>query len=93
VDFTFVPGSGIDTGEVIDGVSIYPLPCRERLTISVPAAGKFRYGIYTVQGSLVVDGIALSDTVTVEMDQLPQGTYLVRVTTDKKVISRILVKE
>ena len=93
VEFQFVSGSGIETNQIGDGFSLYPIPCNRQLTICAFADRSFSYGIYTLQGSLLASGQTDSGQVTLDTAILTEGTYLVRLKDRRGTANRILVKQ
>ena len=69
---------------------IYPNPAREKLWIAVEPPLK-RIEIYDFSGKLVLEKKIHTDSVS--LDELPRGSYLIRLYTDSGVTVKKLIRE
>ena len=96
-----VTGSAIYTAHLdYDGVgeqsgiavSLFPNPATDKLNIEVSEPVNM-VEIYTIQGALVSKLRDASDKIEINLEDYAFGTYLVRITTDNKVVIKKFVKE
>jgi hypothetical protein len=93
VAFNFKNTSGIDDQSPEKGMSLYPVPCTDKLILVYPDNEAFQYRVYSLQGNLMIEGAATSGVVKVSTAGLPAGSYLVKVLTKGNVLSKIMVKQ
>lgn len=69
-------------------MKIYPNPAFHQLTIQYPAGTGFQYSLYTATGCLVEAGSNLGTAITINIDNLPSGLYILMVQAEEKRYSR-----
>lgn len=78
-------------------VKIYPNPVQSELTLSVSGFGDAtatgEYMLYRFDGSMVSRGKVVSEKTTVDMSQLKNGNYIMRIVIDGKQSSWKIIKE
>lgn len=73
--------TGISDEDLTDGVSVYPNPVADgQLYISGLFNGPNIITLYDMQGKAVIHSHSLSTTHTLDMNALPQGMYILRIT-------------
>lgn len=83
-------GAGIATDDI--SLELYPNPVEDQLKIQSTELIN-AVEIYDLSGKLVISQTGVLSTVyTVNMDNLEQGTYVVKVKIGKKIINRKIVK-
>ena len=83
-------GTGVDEYEG-EGFVLYPNPVEEKLIIE--SIGTIcQCEIYTLTGQLVYSASNCSERFEVQVEPLPQGTYLLKLVTDKLVQTKKFVK-
>lgn len=87
-DYWFVPGV-LNLDEVFEEIelTLYPVPVVNKLTIETEL-GVESVEVFNMMGELVAE----TNEKVLLMDGLPDGTYVVKVITDKGVIDRKIVK-
>ena len=94
VEFTYTVKIevAIDDIAIRDVVSIYPLPVRDR--ISVSAGGRLirSVSLCAINGAQVASASRPAKVVTLDVAHLPAGIYIVAVATEDKTYNRKIVK-
>lgn len=86
-DHWFVPGV-LDLDEEVEvELTLYPVPVRHKLTIETSAKVE-EVTIYNILGELV----ERTNESVILTDRLPNGTYIVRIQTNKGMIERKIIK-
>ena len=85
--------SGTDVDEFAgESLAIYPNPAKDKLVIE--GVGAIRQcEVYSLMGQLVLSHNGGSERLEVPVERLSDGTYLVRLVTDKLVLTRKFVKK
>ncbi len=80
--------------EELTQVSIYPNPISSNniLSISTKEDKGFKYSIFTSSGKLVMDGSTDNKTQNLDVSILDKGIYVLKITSDNKVINRKFIK-
>ena len=96
-DILFVDNINIDTtlsnGDFSDdNFNFYPNPVKDFLTLSHNQEIS-TIEIYNILGQLVVNDVADSNSIKVDMSEFPQGTYLVKVTSGEYVKTIKILKQ
>lgn len=74
-------------------VTVYPNPATQQFTVSLDDAGKARIELYNLMGQLVLNQESQSETVSVNVNHLNNGIYMLKVTQNGKVYtSKVIVK-
>ena len=84
--------STVSLDEQESRVRVYPNPVSDKLTIEAQDAIRMVV-VYTVTGALVYSQKADTNKLEIPTGDLPQGTYLIRLTSDNAVVMRRFVKE
>ena len=80
---------GIDAAQS-NGVSIYPNPTTSILTIN--ATGSFNYKVMAINGEVVTNGNG-NASVTISLDEMAAGTYMIKIETSNGVVYQKVIKE
>lgn len=75
-----------------DGMRVYPNPAAGRLTVETPAAGS-AVQIVDATGRVVRSGVAAGGDIVFDVNALPQGIYLVRISGPAGAWTRKIVKQ
>jgi hypothetical protein len=82
-------GTTVDAGETIrpdnSGFNVFPVPANELIHISGPVSESHSIDLYTIEGNLVISDFR---NMAVDVSMLPEGTYIVRISTDASIISK-----
>jgi len=91
--------SAISEWKGFDGMSLFPNPATHRVTVQLDAAvaetGSTEVFIYDVAGAVVAqERQSAANTITLDIDKLPAGPYLVQVKTGNQPVytNRLMVK-
>ena len=84
---------GINYTEDNENLTLYPNPCLSKIDLktTLKYIGS-QYQIIDVNGKVILKGIIVSETPSIELSTLPQGPYLFSILTDMKNTCR-LIKE
>jgi hypothetical protein len=75
-------------------VKIYPNPSSTQITIETPeTTSKFLISIFNLNGEEVISHKITAHVTTIDISQLPQGLYFVKLTSDDTVTALKIVKE
>lgn len=89
-----IPQGGIGIREnTLKGVSIYPNPARDRISIFTGSNAVKHIDIYSLTGSLVLSLDSREMTEVIDMSGLPSGVYLITLVQDGERITRKLILE
>ena len=83
---TFSEATSIYQIKADDGLSLFPNPVRATLNISGCQPG-VTVAVLSLDGQLIISQLATADSMTIAVDNLPQGTYLLK--TDHSVVKFI----
>jgi hypothetical protein len=84
----------LSTNDIVYVDFTYTKPDGEVLVFAQPFfQGSFEYRIFNLQGSLMIKGIAHTRTIRISTSDLPEGTYLIRVTSDLETVSKLIIKK
>ncbi|MBK9176801.1 MAG: T9SS type A sorting domain-containing protein [Flavobacteriales bacterium] len=77
-----------------DAFTVYPNPFNELLTVRTSGAvGNVRVELFNTAGQMVVGGIHSGlEVITVQTADLPSGSYMLRVSSDKASATRVVVR-
>ena len=85
-----VQGVGIE--EIANTVTIYPIPVTNTLTIETSVAIE-RVEVMDVTGKVVISVKNTTTKATIDMNDLSNGVYLVKIHTEKGIISKKVMKQ
>ena len=74
-----------------DALVVYPNPVRDQLTLQ--GEGLRHVSLLSITGATVFDSAITGDGIVIDMANLPQGLYLLRVCTDEGVKVEKVVKQ
>ena len=87
--------SGIAAPDLLTGISAWPNPARDRLTIDMHGIPTDRAELRDAQGRLVAtlfSGTSITGTYTADISGVTTGTYMLRLSTEKGMhTERIIV--
>jgi trimeric autotransporter adhesin len=72
-------------------ISIYPNPTTDNLTIII--TDKATIEILNINGQIIKSINSISKSITVDLTDLSSGVYIVRVKTDKEIVTKKFIKE
>lgn len=81
-------GSGIHNMDALAGVSVFPNPAAEQVVVS-GLKGTSTIGVYNLFGQVVLTRVTEKETLQLDLQHLPAGNYLLRIT-DKEGRSRTI---
>jgi hypothetical protein len=85
--------TGIATAEATPGsaLQLYPNPSSEWLTLDLPKTGTSRtYQIFNLLGTMVMRGVVDESNLVIEIQHLPQGSYLLRMEEDPYIVAKFI---
>jgi len=71
-------------------LSVYPNPANNIITIT--GEGPMQISVYTMSGNCVLSGLRFIDRGTVDLSELPAGSYMLKTITKGKTETKILIK-
>ncbi len=81
---------GVD--ETPAGIKIFPNPASDKLYVEVPQNVN-SWELLTASGSLIFSSNECTDKMEIEISHLARGTYFIRMTINKMVITKMFVKD
>ncbi len=81
--------TGVDD---LHGFAVYPNPVSDRLIVSLPGE-QFDMEIYSLTGVKVIQKLNINGQAVLDMNGLSQGIYILKVSTQDKVLYSRIVKE
>lgn len=87
----FVSGDGVAENNT-NLFSVYPNPAKDNVMIE-SEVNVNRYDIYNVTGALVMSNEVNAETFTVNVEALPAGSYIIRLTSDGMIQNRSFIKK
>lgn len=78
-------GTSVETLSPIQFVKLYPNPSFGRLTLSTGSTGAYR--VYNLNGEVVHNGTLLSQQNQIDLSHLSEGSYVISVMTNDKVVN------
>lgn len=95
MDIQRAPSTGIAAPDLLTGISAWPNPARDRLTIDMHGIPTDRAELRDAQGRLVAtlfSGTSITGTYTADISGVTTGTYMLRLSTEKGMhTERIIV--
>jgi hypothetical protein len=73
-------------------VNIYPNPFNEQITIQLSENGNYDVDVYDMSGKLLLSEKHNNSLITLNLNDLNQGQYLVKIQEDENIIIRKIVK-
>jgi len=93
IDAVLTPSTSVNEVS-LNAAVVYPNPAAEELTISMPAmSGSTTYAIYSTTGSLVSFGSLNNTRSTVQVADLSQGMYQLKISNGFECVSRTFMKK
>ncbi|MFH0756168.1 MAG: T9SS type A sorting domain-containing protein [Bacteroidota bacterium] len=83
--------TGIDEN-VTTGISIYPNPANDLLTIETEKSGPHSIEITSLNGQLVYSATMEGDTHRIDMTPFSKGAYIIRIMSEETVTTRKVIK-
>ena len=83
--------TGIDEGGLEQGFTMSPNPVSGLLTVNIGNGDNFTVEIIDLRGTLQKQGSFNGTTATLDISQLPTGTYIVRISTNNGTAYKKLV--
>ena len=76
-------------------VKVYPNPAKERITLDLPfdGNGNVDVQIFNVLGVNVLSQQAKGEQINIDVQALPAGVYVLKIQTDKEIITKKVVKQ
>jgi hypothetical protein len=75
-----VSNNSVASNSVSNEVALYPNPADKIISLSLPWEGSKQIELYDVYGKRVLDRSSAEKTIAIDIETLPKGIYLVRVT-------------
>ena len=72
-------------------VSVFPNPSVDNIIIFIPE--KATIEIFNINGQIIKSICSISKSTTVDLTDLSSGVYIVRVKTDKEIVTKKIIKE
>ena len=93
VEKTFFYGSNVGIDAYASEIALYPNPNSGKFVIQSGVAAMKEVCVYDLQGRLLRKVAADGQTVAIDINSLPSGTYMVRIETDKGFVTKTVVKQ
>ena len=93
VEKTFFYGSNVGIDAYASEIALYPNPNSGKFVIQSGVAVMKEVCVYDLQGRLLRKVAADGQTVAIDINSLPSGTYMVRIETDKGFVTKTVVKQ
>ena len=93
VEKTFFYGSNVGIDAYASEIALYPNPNSGKFVIQSGVAAMKEVCVYDLQGRLLRKVAADGQTVAIDINSLPSGTYMVRIETDKGSVTKTVVKQ
>ena len=74
-------------------IVVFPNPVTSELAIRLANAGIVKFGIYSLSGTLLLEGSGFRQTNVVNVFHLPDGVYILRIDAGNGVYSRQFIKK
>ncbi|MEQ9302776.1 MAG: carbohydrate-binding protein, partial [Marinoscillum sp.] len=89
--------SGFETAETLEGesgISVYPNPVANRLTVLTPSSDFDQFAIYTLHGQVIQQGSIASDLqeISIDFGNVPKGIYVLTLSGNESTRSRRIIK-
>ncbi|MCW3789171.1 T9SS type A sorting domain-containing protein [Plebeiibacterium sediminum] len=87
--------TGINKGEILsDEVSIFPNPAKDILNVLLSfEENSYRLNLYSLAGELIGQRNGCKKHEVISIENLPNGTYLLQIISDKGVFSKKFIKK
>ena len=93
VEKTFYYGSNVGVETYASEITLYPNPNSGKFVIQSGMAAMKEVCVYDLQGRLLRKVAADGQTAAIDIKGLPSGTYMVRIETDKGIVTKTVVKQ
>lgn len=87
------PLSGINTPEIIYGISVFPNPASNSITISCHVNQKMDFKIYNTLGEIIIQGDILNDKNVIDISRLTPGLFILKLTGADGTVFKKFIKE
>ncbi|MBQ0048316.1 MAG: chitobiase/beta-hexosaminidase C-terminal domain-containing protein [Prevotellaceae bacterium] len=87
-----IDGTNIDTISFDDTISLYPLPMKDQLNVMVNEKKINQVTITSTEGVVMVQSKGSSNIVSLNVNSLPSGIYIISVSTEGKIYTRKVMK-
>ena len=75
-----------------NGLSVYPNPVNEQLTINSEVFGQFHYKITSMNGKQLYNGYFKGNALSIDLSSLQSGIYLITIRSEEFLATRKIVK-
>jgi len=81
--------TGVQDPGLLTNIVLYPNPADKLLTLKGNGenAGR-KYGIFSVEGKLMLQGVLMPESTTIHIEKLPKGIYLLKINDNKLQVHR-----
>lgn len=93
VEKTFYYGSNVGVETYASEITLYPNPNSGKFVVQSGMAAMKEVCVYDLQGRLLRKVSADGQTAAIDIKGLPSGTYMVRIETDKGIVTKTVVKQ
>jgi len=90
--FTVSVADILATADNTPSIHLYPNPVMDKLQIEVPSTDGFQVEVIDMEGKLIRSAIYREQQGTMDVAPLKRGVYLIRINSNKNVITQRLVK-
>lgn len=77
--------------EIADAISVYPIPANEHIFVESHGTTILRYTLYDIRGTEIIKGSSGGSMLTLEVNHLTPGMYLLKIETDQGNVYRKIV--
>ena len=85
-------GNAIDVIALNGKINIYPLPVRDKLTISTEEHLIKKVTLNNVNGSTLIENHDMAKSITLDVSHLTTGIYIINIVIDDKLYSKKIIK-
>jgi hypothetical protein len=77
---------GINETSINLGLSVYPNPTTNYLTLKVDDNSNLNYQVYDLQGKVIENKKVTANSTTISMEALPKAIYFLNVTKNNRIV-------
>lgn len=77
--------------DIADAISVYPIPANEHIFVESHGTTILRYTLYDIRGTEILKGSSDGSMLTLEINHLTPGMYLLKIETDQGNVYRKIV--